>query len=97
MTLCEYRDIFGKPNTGAHSLRVGGLAAVDLLATGGAAYLVSRYALGRTDYQALIGVFIVLIIIAIFMHRAFCVDTTLNVRLFGRLGDQEIERYKPYP
>lgn len=91
MSLCDYRDIFGKPNTGAHSLRIGGLAAVDLLATGGAAYLVSRYALGRTDYQALIAVFIVLIIIAIFMHRAFCVDTALNVRLFGPLNSSKNE------
>jgi hypothetical protein len=33
MTLCKYKDIFGKPGTGVHAHRVFGLASVDVALT----------------------------------------------------------------
>jgi hypothetical protein len=33
MSLCKYRDIFGKVGTGVHSLRLFNLAVVDTLLT----------------------------------------------------------------
>lgn len=81
---CQYSNAFGAPGTGAHSLRVGWLAAVDLLVTGGAAYLLSRFALGRVDLLTFGLVFILLILVAIPVHEAFCVNTRLNSAIFGR-------------
>ena len=34
-------DIFGKPNEGVHKYRVGGLAIVDIIATGGIAVVIA--------------------------------------------------------
>lgn len=82
--LCEYSDVFGAPGEGAHKYRVGGAAAADLLATGGLAYLLTRYALRRTDALAYALVFIVLILAGILAHEAFCVNTRLNAAIFGR-------------
>jgi hypothetical protein len=77
-------DAFGLPGEGVHKYRIGGLAAVDLLATGGAAFLVSRFALGRHDLAACAVVFIILVIAAIAIHEAFGVNTRLNAAVFGR-------------
>lgn len=82
--LCQYAGIFGAPDTGAHSLRVGGLAAVDLLATGGLAFLISRFGLRRPDAFAFVLVFVLLLLVGILAHEAFCVNTRLNAALFGR-------------
>ena len=82
--LCRYSNLFGEPGQGAHSVRVGGLAAVDLLATGGAAFLIARFALGRADWLTCVLVFLVLMLAAILTHEAFCVNTRLNAAIFGR-------------
>lgn len=82
--LCKYANVFGAPNTGSHTYRIGGLAAVDLLATGGLAFLIARYGVGKSDLQTVLIVFIILILIAIPMHEAFCVNTRLNAAIFGR-------------
>ena len=46
MSLCkfkDYADIFGKPNEGIHSTRIGGYAFVDILGTLIIAVLLSYY------------------------------------------------------
>jgi hypothetical protein len=82
--LCAYSNVFGAPDTGAHRHRVGGFAIVDILATGAAAMLLTRFAFGRKDLLALTLVFIILMLAAILIHGAFCVNTRLNSILFGR-------------
>ena len=41
MNLCKYRDMFGKPNTGIHSIRIGNIAVVDVLLTILLAYAIA--------------------------------------------------------
>ena len=72
MSLCRYKDIFGEPNTGLHSYRIGGMAAVDLAFTFAGAVLI-----GNWMEKNIIAVFIFLIILSIAMHWLFCVPTTL--------------------
>jgi hypothetical protein len=77
---CPYKRVFGDPNTGIHSTRILGLAAVDVAATFAAAALLS--ALLRASFPAVLAALVGLGIIA---HRVFCVNTTLNVLIFGKV------------
>ena len=83
-SLCRYSNVFGAPGGGAHKYRIGGLAAIDLIATGGLTFLVTRFALGRNDLLAYTLVFLILMMAAILTHEAFCVNTQLNAKIFGR-------------
>jgi hypothetical protein len=82
--LCKYSDVFGEPGKGAHKYRIGGLAAVDLLATGGVAFLITRFALGRKDLLAYALVLIILVLAGVLLHEAFCVNTRIGAAIFGR-------------
>jgi hypothetical protein len=73
MSLCEYKDIFGKPREGSHSYRVLNIAIVDVFAT----FLLAGV-LSRVMSISIILVFIILVIISIPIHKMFCVDTTLS-------------------
>lgn len=73
MSLCKYKDIFGKPREGAHSFRIFDIAIVDLAMTVLGAYLVSKSA--KINFFKTLAF---LIILGIFMHWLFCVDTKLN-------------------
>lgn len=75
--LCQYKDIFGKPNEGAHSYRFLGIAIVDFLMTIIGAIIIAYYF--KYDYIVTI---IVTFIIGIIVHRIFCVDTALNSIIF---------------
>ncbi len=75
--LCEYKDIFGKPNQGAHSFRLGNIAIVDVLLTIIAAYFIATYF--KLNLMATIGTLFALGIIA---HRLFCVRTQVDKILF---------------
>ena len=81
---CKYSNSLGEPGKGAHAARLGGLAIVDILATGGLALLISRYGFGRANLAVFMIVFIILIIVAVAVHELFCVNTRLNAALFGR-------------
>ena len=81
---CKYSDMFGRPAEGVHRHRIGGLAAVDLIATAGAAVLFTLFALGQKDIVIGLLVFLILIILGILAHEAFCVDTRFNAFIFGR-------------
>lgn len=76
MTLCQYRDVFGRPGEGAHSYRMAGLAAVDVALTVLAAYYSAPY-LGVSVPVSLMG----WTVVAIAAHWLFCVDTALNKKL----------------
>jgi hypothetical protein len=79
MSLCQYKDILGKPRQGIHSYRVFGLAIADVIMTLIAAYVIASFFHIRFYYVA-IGLFIV----GIVLHRLFCVKTTIDVLLFGK-------------
>lgn len=76
MGLCRYKDIFGKPNEGVHKPRVLGVAAVDLVAT-----IVAAAAISYLSKRNFFLVLVILMLAAIAAHRAFCVNTALNIAL----------------
>jgi apolipoprotein N-acyltransferase len=75
--LCKYKDIFGAPGTGAHSLKIGGIALIDTLLVFIFAYFLSRW-LDRS-YWLMLGW---LFLLGIVSHRLFCVRTTVDKYLF---------------
>jgi hypothetical protein len=75
--LCAYKDLFGKPDTGIHSIRFMNLAVMDIIMTLIGAYLIS-YAT-KISFSI---VAIVLFILGIIAHRLFCVRSTIDKLLF---------------
>ena len=75
--LCEYKNMFGAPNTGLHSYRIFNIAIVDVVLTILAGFLISRYTNVSLAY-AVGGMFIA----GIIAHRGFCVRTTMDKLLF---------------
>jgi hypothetical protein len=76
--LCQYKDIFGLPKKGVHSSRLFDLAVVDTLATLILAYVISRWSKWNTKKM-----FVFLMILSVFIHKIFCVETTLTNLVFG--------------
>jgi len=72
---CKYSDIFGKPNTGVHSIRLFNFAIVDILLTFALAYLLTN---NKKNNYDIFNTFIILVILSIFIHKLFCVETTLT-------------------
>ena len=77
MNLCKYRNIFGHPKEGAHSYRIFNIAIIDVIATIIGAYFLSLFFKWSFRYTL-----ILLFMLGIFMHRIFCVNTTINKILF---------------
>ncbi len=80
MSLCAFRDVFGKPREGAHSLRLFDIAVVDLLLTVAASYWISRAA--KVPFAAALAA---ALIISVLAHRAFCVRTPLTLLFFPKM------------
>lgn len=76
--LCKYKDIFGKPNQGVHSIRIFGLAFIDLFLT----ILLALFIAYMTK-QSFIIIFIIVMLLGLIMHKLFCVQTTLTKLVFG--------------
>jgi hypothetical protein len=82
--LKKYRDIFGKPNEGVHSYRLFGLAAIDVIFTLMFALLFTIISSQSKDLTIYFLIYtLVLFSLAIFFHRIFFVNTTINKLLFG--------------
>ena len=77
MNLCKFKDIFGKPNTGLHSIRVFNIAIVDVLLTVLLAYLITT--VFHTRFNVTLAT---LFIGGIILHRTFCVKTAIYKFLF---------------
>ena len=80
MELCKYKHIFGEEGKGIHGIRVANIAVVDLLLTivfGYVLHIVFSWNLWLT----LSGLFV----LAIVVHRLFCVNTTINMLIFGKI------------
>lgn len=78
MYLQKYKNAFGQPNKGVHAYRVANIALIDLTATVLAAYLIAHYT-NSSFFMALL----ILVLLAIFFHWLFGVQTTLNKIIFS--------------
>ena len=77
MTVCPYKNLFGAPGTGAHSVRIFNIAIVDVLLTVLVAWILSYVLNVRVLYTLP-----VLFLLGIVLHRWFCVRTTVDTILF---------------
>ena len=78
MSLCKYKNALGVSGKWVHSIRLGGLAIMDVVFTLVGAYVIAYYA--RTSFAwTAAGLFL----IGIIMHRMFCVRTTIDKLLFN--------------
>ena len=77
MSLCKYKDIFGKLGEGVHSYKIFNIAIVDTVLTFVGAYFLNRYLESN-----LLLVFFILIVFSILIHRVFCVKSTLTKIFF---------------
>ena len=78
--LCRHRDVFGRPGAGVHAVRFLGVAVVDVLATAVVAW-AAAYAFGWSFGWTMLA----LVVLGVAAHRVFCVNTALNVALFGKV------------
>ncbi len=83
--LCNYKDILGIPKEGFHSTRLFGFARNDVLGTFGIALIITLTFYRKKLLKSFIIISIILFIIATFLHRLFCVNTTLNKMIFGKI------------
>ena len=81
--LCKYRDVFGKVGEGAHSYRIFNIAIVDLGLTLAVGLLIG-YFYKFNIWQTII-LCLILLLIGILFHRLFCVNTTINKLIFGKV------------
>lgn len=80
INLCKYSELFGKVGKGIHSIRFLGVAIVDVILTIIASYIISYFFNINFIY-----VLVLLFILGIFLHRIFCVRTTVDKLLFKNL------------
>ena len=77
MSLCQYRNIFGKPGEGVHSYRIFNIAIVDLGLT-----LLVAFGLSLVLKKPFALISSILLILGVVLHRLFCVRTTVDKILF---------------
>ena len=87
MSLCKYKNMFGEPNTGIHSVRVLNFAIFDIASTILVGVLFHQYIivewLKMSSSIKLWMVLLVLFTLGILLHRMFCVRTTVDKLLFN--------------
>lgn len=80
VNLCEYKDMFGKPNTGLRKYRIFDISIMDTVVVLLFGYLFSIY----SGYP-LLPTLAVLFISGIIIHRLFCVRTRIDRLLFPNI------------
>jgi hypothetical protein len=78
--LCQYSDLFGKPNKGVHAYRIFDVAIVDVLLTVLGAWVIKRFLVPRVEYWRVLAT---LFILGIALHWLFCVPTKINQLIFN--------------
>ena len=76
--LCKYKNALGIPGQGIHSFQIGGIAVADVVMTIIGALIISWI----TKFN-FINTLIILFLLGIILHRAFCVRTTIDKLLFS--------------
>ena len=74
---CRFKNVFGVPREGIHSIRLFDIAVVDVLGTVLLAFLLSK--IFQCNFLL---TFTALLILSVFVHKLFCVDTTLTKKVF---------------
>lgn len=77
MSLCKYKDIFGKPGEGAHQYRIFNFSVVDILVALLGAYLISYFSGVSMKY-----VIPFTFVLGVIVHRTLCVRTKVDRMLF---------------
>ena len=78
LNLCKYKNSLGEPKKGIHSYRFLNIAVMDVIMTLIAAFMISVIFKIPFLKTALF-----LFILGIFLHRLFCVRTTIDKLLFS--------------
>jgi uncharacterized membrane protein YcaP (DUF421 family) len=76
--LKKYKDIFGKEKTGIHKYRIFNIAIIDFIGT-----LIGSIAIAYYFKLNYILTILIVFLLAIIIHRLFCVNTTINKFIFG--------------
>jgi len=77
--LCEYKNIFGEPNTGLHKIRIFDIAVIDVVFTIIFGVIMSKYYASN-----LLTTIFILFALGIILHRLFCVRTTIDKLIFDK-------------
>lgn len=77
MTLCDYKDLFGKPNEGLRKYRIADIAIYDVSIVILIGICISYFT--KISFWIII---IVLFISGVISHRLFCVRTGIDKLLF---------------
>lgn len=83
--LCKYKNLFGEPGTGLHSIRIFNIAIVDVILTIILALIIHQLLLEKwlnIHYIPLWWVIVGSFILGIVSHRLFCVRTTIDKLIF---------------
>ena len=78
MSLCKYKNLFGKVGEGIHSYRIFTIAIVDVILTILAAFIIYLFIPRYGFFYILLCLFI----LGIALHHIFCVRTTIDKFLF---------------
>ena len=84
MSLCKFKNMLGKPGKCIHSIRIFNIAIIDLILTLFLARFNQLFFYKLFPYPYLFWLWVTLFI-GIIIHRIFCVNTTINVALFGKV------------
>lgn len=77
MSLCKYKEAFGKPGEGPHKYRILNFAIFDTLLTVLLAFVIAYF-----SGVSLLYVIPFTFVLGIIVHRLFCVRTTVDKILF---------------
>jgi len=77
---CKYKNSLGIPGKGVHK-HILGVAYIDVISTiiGG---IIISYIFPKTNIWYIL---LILFLLGIFLHRLFCVKTTVDKLLFGNM------------
>jgi hypothetical protein len=78
MYLCQYKDLFGKPNEGIRRYRIANIAIFDTVIVIMICLMISYF-----SNIAFYKVFLVIFLLGIIAHRMFCVRTGIDKLLFS--------------
>lgn len=79
-SLCQYKDALGKPNQGIHRFRFMNMSIFDVIMTFVGAWAIQHFFFPQRSYWL---VLFLLFVLGVFLHRLFCVKTTIDMLLFG--------------
>lgn len=80
MSLCKFKDIFGKERQGFHSIRLFDIAIGDLVLT-----IIGAYVISNAFGTNFVSTTLVVLVLGVLLHRLFCVNTKVNTLIFGKV------------